>query len=51
MNLRHIQSLQKIGRDLGQEWLLKENFVLSFHNLREPPWTEICDLELSRNMT
>ncbi|MBD2741589.1 DUF4365 domain-containing protein [Coleofasciculus sp. FACHB-1120] len=35
--------LQKIGRDLGQEWLLKENFVLSFHNLREPPWTEICD--------
>jgi hypothetical protein len=34
--------LQKIGRDLGQEWLLKENFVLSFHNLREPPWTEIC---------
>ncbi len=35
--------LQKIGRDLGQEWLLKENFVLSFHDLREPPWTEICD--------
>lgn len=36
-------TLQKIGRDLGQEWLLKENSVLSFHNLREPPWTEICD--------
>lgn len=36
--------LQRIGRELGQEWLLKENFVLSFHNLREPPWTEICDL-------
>ncbi|MEQ9668530.1 DUF4365 domain-containing protein [Coleofasciculus sp. G2-EDA-02] len=35
--------LQKIGRNLGQEWLLKENLVLSFHNLREPPWTEICD--------
>lgn len=36
--------LQKIGRNLGQEWLLKENFVLSFHDLREAPWTEICDL-------
>lgn len=37
-------ALQKIGRNLGQEWLLKENFVLSFHDLRQPPWTEICDL-------
>ncbi|MBD2302215.1 DUF4365 domain-containing protein [Nostoc sp. FACHB-190] len=36
--------LQKIGRTSGQEWLLKENFVLSFHNLRQAPWTEICDL-------
>jgi len=35
--------LQKFGRDLGQEWLLKENFVLSFHDLREPPWSKICD--------
>ncbi|WP_180277759.1 DUF4365 domain-containing protein [Nostoc sp. 'Peltigera malacea cyanobiont' DB3992] len=37
-------ALQKVGRNLGQEWLLKENFVLSFHDLREAPWTEICDL-------
>lgn len=36
--------LQRIGRDLGREWLLKENFVLSFHDLRELPWTDICDL-------
>ncbi|MEH2329723.1 DUF4365 domain-containing protein [Nostoc sp.] len=37
-------ALQKVGRNLGQEWLLKENFVLSFHDLRQAPWTEICDL-------
>ncbi len=37
-------ALQKIGRNLGQEWLLKENFVISFHDLRSSPWTEICDL-------
>ncbi|MCC5646243.1 DUF4365 domain-containing protein [Nostoc sp. CHAB 5824] len=37
-------ALQKVGRNLGQEWLLKENIVLSFHDLREAPWTEICDL-------
>lgn len=36
-------TLQKIGRELGQEWLLKENFVLSFHDLRQTPWSEICD--------
>ena len=36
-------ALQRIGRDLGQEWLLKENLVLSFHDLREPPWSTICD--------
>lgn len=36
-------ALQKIGRELGQEWLLKENFVLSFHDLRQPPWSTICD--------
>lgn len=37
-------ALQKIGRNLGQEWLLIENFVLSFHDLRDSPWAEICDL-------
>ncbi len=37
-------ALQKNGRNLGQEWLLKENFVISFHDLRSSPWTEICDL-------
>lgn len=36
-------ALQKIGREVGQEWLLKENFVLSFHDLRRAPWSEICD--------
>lgn len=36
--------LQKIGKNHGKEWLLKENFVLSFHDLRQTPWTEICDV-------
>lgn len=36
-------ALQKIGRELGQEWVLKENLVLSFHDLRQAPWSEICD--------
>jgi hypothetical protein len=36
-------ALQRIGRDLGQEWLLKENLVLSFHDLHKPPWSTVCD--------
>jgi hypothetical protein len=37
-------ALQKIGRELGQEWILKENWVLSFHNLRQSPWSSVCDI-------
>ena len=36
-------SLIRIGRNLGGEWILDGNFVLSFHDLREEPWTKICD--------
>lgn len=30
-------ALQKIGLALKQKWLLKEKFVLSFHDLRQTP--------------
>ncbi len=35
--------LLKIGQSLGQEWLLVDNLILSFHDLRQHPWSTICD--------
>lgn len=37
-------ALLKLGRSFGEEWILKDNLLLSFHNLREPPWNEVCDI-------
>lgn len=36
--------LRESGGSYGPELLLKEKRVISFHNLREYPWNEICDL-------
>jgi hypothetical protein len=36
--------LMQIGRDFGQEWTLRKDCILSFHDLREMPWSEICDI-------
>jgi hypothetical protein len=35
--------LMQIGRNFGQEWILREDSILSFHDLRDTPWSEICD--------
>ena len=29
---------------VGPEWLLTDKHIVSFHNLKEPPFNEICDL-------
>jgi len=36
--------LRSLSGDIGREWILKEKRIVSFHNLEEFPWREICDL-------
>lgn len=36
--------LWRLGGKIGCEWMLKERRILSFHNLDEFPWRQICDL-------
>jgi hypothetical protein len=35
--------LERLGGTYGSEWLLKEKRIYSFHNLREFPWSKVCD--------
>ena len=37
------QKLAKIGGLYDGAWMLHEKKILSFHNLEEYPWSEICD--------
>ena len=34
---------KELGIRIGGEWLLKGKQLISFHDLREPPWEEFCD--------
>jgi hypothetical protein len=34
---------RELNVDIGMEWILKEKRVLSFYDLHEYPWNEICD--------
>lgn len=34
---------RELNVDIGLEWILKEKKILSFYNLHEYPWNEICD--------
>lgn len=36
--------LRKFGKEKGQEWILQDGLILSFHNLRDTPWSKVCDL-------
>lgn len=38
------RELRALGGKIGCEWMLKEKRLLSFHNLEEFPWRQICDL-------
>ncbi len=35
--------LSRIDKDAGTEWVLKNKQIISFHNLAESPWREVCD--------
>lgn len=34
---------REMGERVGGEWLLKNKQIMSFHNLEEYPWREVCD--------
>lgn len=34
---------RELDVNVGSEWILKENKILSFYDLHEYPWSEICD--------
>ena len=34
---------RELNVDIGLEWILKEKRILSFYDLHEYPWNEICD--------
>jgi len=33
----------ELGVDVGVEWILRNERITSFHDLRQYPWSEICD--------
>ena len=35
--------MERLGGDYGSEWLLKEKRIYSFRDLREFPWSKVCD--------
>jgi hypothetical protein len=35
--------LRELGVQVGREWMLKGGRILSFHDLTEDPWPQICD--------
>jgi hypothetical protein len=37
------EKFKEMDVDPGMEWILKEKRILSFHDLHEYPWNEICD--------
>ncbi len=38
------QKFREMEVDAKSEWILKNKRILSFHNLEEYPWNEICDV-------
>lgn len=41
---RHVwQLLEASKMRLSADWFLHEDFIISFQDLSQPPWTEICD--------
>jgi hypothetical protein len=36
--------LQRRGVRAPGDWLLKSGQIISFHDLRQPPWSDICDV-------
>jgi hypothetical protein len=34
---------EEMGADVGSEWALKDQRIMSFHDLEQYPWREICD--------
>lgn len=37
------QKLDELGVSPGKEWILKSRKIISFHDLRQSPWTAVCD--------
>ena len=39
------KALRELDRDAGPEWIVRGKAVLSFHNLDEWPWNQLCESE------
>jgi hypothetical protein len=37
------EKFREMNVEVGMEWILKEKRILSFHDLHDYPWSEICD--------
>ena len=38
------EKFNSMEAEVGSEWILTDKQIVSFHNLKEPPFNEICDL-------
>ena len=41
---RSLEKINSMKVKVGPEWVLTDKQIVSFHNLKEPPFNEICDL-------